>query len=179
MAGRGKKSAVYGIITDQRGTGSLAEVLGPTSLGDKSGYEPQILDPIIQQLLDNADSGARMVQQYTPMLHALMDRLNAEIQVLLATIPSTQVIQDGSEVIAPKMSDALQLVLGLADKASIIIDRLTKMNNNATKSVDDASRLRTFLATGDEDDGGLKNMGENQLRKLIIDAAQGIMKVDA
>lgn len=173
MATRGKKSAVYGALVDQRGNGAPAEVLPAEIFGTKAGYSPQALDPYIKQLVENADLGSQMVRQYTPMLTALMDRLKTEIDTLLDSIPETPVT---GEVSAPQMSDALQLVLGLADKASIILDRLTKMNNNATKSADDATRLRHFLAGGEEDDGGLKNLGENALRKIVTDAAQGIMK---
>jgi hypothetical protein len=66
---------------------------------------------------------------------------------------------------------------GLADKASVILDRLTKMNNNATKA-------RT-MQIGCGIFGGRRGrrrraeeLGREPARKIITDAAQGIMKAN-
>lgn len=176
MADRGKKSAVYGSLVNARGQGAMVEVLPPRGLDDRAGYSPEALDPIIATLLRNASDGAQLVAAQGPMLMALMQRVQHEIGVLLEmTKPSEVQVVEG-EVSKPAISEALACLLPLADKASIILDRLNKMTLNAAKTVDDASRLRTFLATGDEDDGGLKGMSESQLRQLINDAAQGWQK---
>src|SRR6266850_8549220 len=85
----GKKSAIYGAVYDPRGGSAkqvTVELSSPSVLGlrDKSGYAPEQLDPTIQVLIDNARSGSELLQQYTPMLGALMTRLETEVQILLA-----------------------------------------------------------------------------------------------
>ena len=176
MANRGKKSAVYGELTTSRGQVMPVEVMPPGAFSDKAGYAPQALDPIIEKLLENAASGAELLTTTVPMLRALMVRLQAEVAVLLSNMPVTQPLDPNAEVVPPDMGGAISIVLGLADKASMILDRLQKMNLNQTKAADDATRLRTFLATGDEENDGLKGLGEAQLARMVTDAASGWQK---
>jgi len=173
----GKRSAVYGAVYDPRGGSAKQvsiELSGPQALGlrDKSGYAPEQLDPVIQTLIDNAGSGAELLRQYTPLLGALMNRLQDEVSTMLTNPPT-----DNLEALAA--IGRVTSTVDLAGKISIIIERLSKMTMNSVKSKDDATRLRTFLATGDEEGrAGLEGLGENQLRRIVTEAAQGWVKTD-
>jgi hypothetical protein len=186
VANRGKKSALYGSVTTPQGDGTpvLVEHM-PLGLHEKSGYDPAKLDPIIDTLIDNAASGARLLKTYTPALEALMRRLAQELNQRLDSLtaqqrPALPAPADGKAPIPPPLPspDALEVVLDLASKVSVILERLNKMTMNSVGSKDQATRLRTFLATGDSDDGGLANMGENQLRRMVVRAAAGWTKAE-
>lgn len=176
----GKRSAVYGAIVDQRGNATPVTVDNdPVGLGDKAGYEPERLDPVIGVLIHNAESGAALLQRYTPALAVLMERVETELKTLLTAMKPTELPNPDAEVPPKGMGDGIAIALDLANKVSIILERLNKMTLNAVKSKDDATRLRTFLATGDEEGvGGLENLSEDQLRRIVIGAASGWTKTE-
>src|SRR6266850_6535453 len=124
----GKKSAIYGAVYDPRGGSAkqvTVELSSPSVLGlrDKSGYAPEQLDPTIQVLIDNARRGSELLQQYTPMLGALMTRLQDEVAVMLEGAK-----HEGEVAAGPSRLD---VAVDLSGKVSVILERLSKMTMNA------------------------------------------------
>lgn len=178
----GKKSAIYGgAVLDSHKSLGAPMVIEPEVLAsalDRAGFAPERLDGIIRTLIDNADSGSKLLQEYTPMLQGIMRRLRTELDAMLATMAVTPPVSEDGK--APTgMGDGVIIMLELAGKVSVVLERLNKMTLHAVKSKDDAVRLRTFLATGDDERATLENLGETALRRIVTDAAQGWIKVES
>lgn len=172
----GKRSAIYGEARTQDGLG-MPMVIERGVVGmDKGGYAPETLDPVIQRLIDNADSGATLLQRFTPMLAAIMTRLDAEVKKNLDMVTAVPVKE--GEVPPPHVTAATAMVLEMAEKVTSILEKINKMTMQSVRSKDDATRLRTFLATGDTERKGLEELGENQLRRIINEAAAGFRSTD-
>jgi hypothetical protein len=173
MAGR--KSAMYGSGADTALTPVV--VLPATSGNAAAGYSPELLDELITTLIQDAEGGARLIGQYKPALQNLMQRLQSEVTLVLSMIPqATRVANsDGSPRIE---TEGLETALRLADKITMILDRVNKMVLNSVKSIDDGTRLRKDLATGDTERKRLEDLGEQQLRKIIQQASEGNFKSD-
>jgi hypothetical protein len=150
----------------------VIEAMPVGGLRDKAGYAPERLDDTIGQLIQNAETGARLIADSTPMLQSLMLRVQHEVDAQLAQVVATAPLKEG-EVPPPHVRAELAVALSLAKDISIIMERLNKMVLGSGKVLDDASRLRTFLATGDAERGGLEELGENQLKQMLLDAVSG------
>lgn len=162
-------STSYAEVVNSNGHG-LSVPVQTSGLHEKAGYAPDRLDPVVQTLVKNAEDGADLLQRYTPMLDALMGELQVHVKRLID--PDTvRSAPDGTMIEPPNLGE----ILKIATQVSMIMERLNKMTMNAVKAKDDASRLRSFLA-GDQDRGDLDHLSENQLRKLVSDAASGWVK---
>jgi hypothetical protein len=177
---RGKKSAVYGAIVDQRGNGASVEVLPERYPDDKAGYAPEKLDPVVATLIENAETGSQMLVEYSPILKAVMQKVNEQLAAALERLTPKDLPYDASEEDKKREAMLRDLafngLLELADKAAQLLERVNKMVFQSVRSKDTASRLRAFLAgVGEDKDGadGLANLSENELRRRIVDAAQG------
>lgn len=174
----GKKSAIYGgaQLTDQRGLGVPVPIdTEPIGLREKIGYMPERLDDLIETLIQNTEQGAGLLRKYTPALGQLMSRLAAELDVLLQAMAVTAPPSASGEVVAPAVPAGVDIALRLAGQVSIILERLNRMTMQSVKAKDDATRLRVFLATGDDEEAlkGLENCSEIELRKMVQAAAAG------
>lgn len=177
---RGKKSAVYGAIVDQRGNGASVEVLPDRYPDDKAGYAPERLDPVVQTLIQNAETGSTMLVEYSPILAAVMVKIKEQLQTQLECMTPQELPENASAddiKRAALLRDlAFSGLLELAEKASCILERVNKMVFQSVRSKDTASRLRAFLAgVGEDKDGadGLANLSESELRRRVTQAAQG------
>lgn len=171
---RGRKSAIYGSPATTDGGRQVPVVIETGAVGvfDKAGIQPDRLDGVVEVLIRNAESGADLLLQHGPMLDRLMRHLQREIDARVEMLEELSAAPKTGEI--PKgIPAALAELLDLAGKVSIILDRVNKMTLNAVKSKDDAIRLRTFIATGDEQDHGFADMGETALRKIVNAAAHG------
>lgn len=165
-----RNSAIYGgegRTLDGRG---VPAVVLPER--DKGGYGPSDLDAPIQTLLANASEGARLLQVHTPLLDALLVELKAQITELLTWIAEhregkVRLNDEGVAIPPPNIGD----VSKAATQVSQVVERINKMQLNSVKAADDATRLRSFLA-GDQDRGDLDGLGERDLRRIIVEAAQ-------
>lgn len=166
-----KKSAIYGTVVNHQGQGSPALVEAmPVGLHDKAGYEPEVLDPIIQTLLTNAQQGASFLANSAPMMLALLADLEGHVKALLATAPLPDEDEDPGS-----LPPGFRRAIKAAHDISRIMERVQRVSSGATKALDDASRLRTFLATGDTNLGGLEGLSETQLRRIVVGAAEGFL----
>jgi hypothetical protein len=147
---------------------------------DKGGFAPETLDGVIQTLVDNARSGAELLQKYTPLVAGLMQELQTylgnelehmQLQVALARAPIDRSEEDAEKARAVQAATMAQ-VLDWTSRVSMVLERINKMTMQAVKTKDEATRLRVFLA-GDEERGTLDGMSEVALRKLVSDAASG------
>ena len=168
----GKRSAIYGALTDSRGRSRNVEVYEPQVLGvnEKGGFAPERLDAVVQSLIENAEGGAELLKTYTPMLQDLMRKLAEEIKLLLDNMAPTTF---NGETPKTAITDALTVALELSSKVSVVLERVNKMTMQSSKSVDDVTRLRTFLVTGDDDPTGIDGLGETDLRRIVANAAAG------
>jgi hypothetical protein len=175
----GKRSAIYGALTDSRGRSRNVEVFQPKVLGvnEKAGFAPERLDDVVASLIENAEGGAELLKQYTPMLQQLMMKLGEEIKLLLEHMAPTTFSTNG-EAAPTRITDALTVALELSSKVSVVLERVNKMVMQSSKSVDDVTRLRTFLVTGDDDPTGIDGLGETDLRRIVANAASGFKESD-
>jgi hypothetical protein len=177
MAGR--RSMIYGEATTADGRGVPVTIDGaPTGLADKAGIEPSRLDVAVNGLIKICEDGAEMLEHNGPMLTALMQRVQVEAKKALHRIEMQSAAEDAltedeRAKIIPGINDQLARALDIASKVSVILDRVNKMLTNAVKAKDVAIRLRTYIATGDQEDRGLESMGENALRRLVNATANG------
>lgn len=174
----GKRSAIYGALTDSRGRSRNVEVYQPQVLGvnEKGGFAPERLDNVVQSLIENAEGGAELLKTYTPMLQQLMMKLADEVKLLLENMAPTKFAE--GEVQPTRITDALTVALELSGKVSMVLERVNKMTMQSSKSVDDVTRLRTFLVTGDDDPTGIDGLGETDLRRIVANAAAGFKAED-
>jgi len=125
------------------------------------------LNPIIRTLAENANSGAQLLERYTPVLEGLLNQLQIK---LVEFFTPREPDEEGNLEADPDLADTLKL----ADKVSVIIERLTKMVMQSVKAKDDAARLQMAL----EEKGGasdLDDLGEGELRKKVLEAAAGFI----
>jgi len=160
-----RKSAIY---SEASSNGTSLPVVVEGALARRDGMAPERLDDVIETLVDNAESGAALLKQYTPVLEGLMHKLQDGLTVLFTP-------QEPVDGVEPTPPPSWQLILDIAGKVSVIIERMSKMTMQAVKSKDDATRLRMELAKGPES-VDLDNLSEGQLRKLVLDAAAGFPK---
>jgi hypothetical protein len=153
-------------------------VLPATSGNAAAGYSPELLDELITTLIQDAEGGARLIGQYKPALQNLMQRLQSEVTLVLSMIPQASQIAAQGTTPARIETEGLETALRLADKITMILDRVNKMVLNSVKSIDDGTRLRKDLATGDTERKRLEDLGEQQLRKIIQQANEGNFKSD-
>jgi hypothetical protein len=169
-----KRSAIYGTLTRPNGHSEsvpIEPVVG--DLSDKAGYAPEALDPVVQVIIRNNEIVSGLLLKYTPILAKLMERVEVEVRVQLEMDPDNA-CEKCKTLVDPRN---FSIAANVAEKVSIILDRLNKMMYQGVRSMDDATRLRTFLKVGDSDDfGGLKTLSESQLRKIVSDAAAGWAK---
>lgn len=166
---------IYGEMVTSDGRASPVQVLDP--LSDKSGIPADRLDTLIDGLAKVLDDGAALINRTGTTLDRLMGHLvkelNKQINKLEAEYEAQQDAQPGEVVrgLAPQLAETM----AMADKVTLMLDRLNKMQSNAVKAQDQAVRLRTFIATGDEVDHGLDGLGENALRRLVNATLNGEM----
>lgn len=181
MGQPGRKSTIYGSAVTADGRGLPMTVDNNTGLADKAGIEPSRLDGAISSLIKLCEDGAELLDQNGPMLTVLMQRVQKEAQRSLAEIERVSLEEDrqrdAGEIVAtiPGINDQLARALEIANKVSIVMDRVNKMLVNAIKAKDTAVRLRTFIATGDMEQTGLENMSESALRRMVNETANGEM----
>lgn len=172
MARPGRRSIIYGEATTADGRGLPVTVDGRGGLIDQAGIQPTELDEAIGSLIKLCEDGGELLSTSGPMLDALMKRVDVEAKKALARIEQLSAEEDarvakGEATTIPGINDMLARALDVANRVTIIMDRVNKMLLNAVKAKDTAVRLRTFVATGDEQDRGINNMSENALRRLV------------
>ena len=167
------RKSMYGTVTRVDGRSSPVTVLDPIRSMDKGGYEPEALDPLIQKIAVNAMAGGALLDRYTPMLETVMRQLQTQLAGVLQQLMPNPTAEAAGE---PNVRGVYYEALNLAEKISLLLERLNRMKLNSIKALDDATRLRAYLATGDVDDGGLSGLGEQALRKIVTDAATGWQK---
>jgi hypothetical protein len=161
-----RKSAIYSEATAANGRGLPMTVEHGVARRD-SGMTPERLDAVIETLVKNAENGADLLNEYTPMLHGLMEKLRDSLTATF-TLPEGA----SSTAIEPL---PMPVLVDLAGKVSTIIERISKMTMQNVRSKDDAARLRMEMAKGPES-ADLEGLSENALRKMVIDAAAGFPK---
>lgn len=166
MSDRGRRSVIYGEMVTSDGRAAPVDVLAPL---DKGGIPPDRLNDLIDGFAKVLDDGASLIETSGKTLDRLMKHLSKELHKQISKLEAEYAAQEDAppgEVvrgIAPQLAETMMM----ADKVTLILDRLTKMQSNAMKAQDQAVRLRTFIATGDQDDHGLDGMSENALRRLV------------
>lgn len=184
MGKPGRRSTIYGdqnaaYATTADGRGLPVTVDNNRGLVDRAGVEPARLDDAIDSLIKVCEDGAALIDGAAPMLDAIMKRVRIESDKALARIESLSATIDEKEAteqqitVLPGINDMLARALDVASKVTTIMDRVNKMLVNAVKAKDTAIRLRTFIATGDQDQTGLDGMSENALRRIVNETAQG------
>lgn len=178
MAQHGRKSTIYGEATvREEGRGVPMTIQsGVVGLADKAGMEPSRLDIAIENLVRNVEDSAEVLLQNGPMLKRSLGLLYRMVNEEVERLETLLAAPESGEVASPILSQKLVSALELTGKISIIMDRTAKSITNAVKAQDDAIRLRTFIATGDEGESGLENLGENQLRRIVNAAAGGFVE---
>ena len=175
---RGKRSAIYGTLTDARGNGTptlveSAEVLGPV---DRAGFAPERLDTAIESFITNAEASSALLLQFAPLLGALLHKAETELTAALKALSPPEV-PEGAETPKDFPAQRFELIVKLADDIARALERVAKITKSSTEAMDDATRLRAFVVGIEEsDDGGLAGKGENELRRMVIEAAQGWQK---
>src|SRR6266566_2346477 len=111
-----RKSIIYGEATTEHG-GLPMTIEPPISRG---GLTPEVLDPIVRTLANNADAGSKLLETYSPILEGLMHQL----QEKLVEFYSVREVVEGEP---PKAEPDLLATLQLADKVSVIIARISKL----------------------------------------------------
>jgi hypothetical protein len=170
---RGKKSAVYGTLTDANGTSSPVEVLGPV---DRVGYAPDRLDGVINAFIRTAETGSAMLLQYSPMLGHMLAKMQTEFAEAMKALSPPEAVPEGE---TPKdfPVDRFEKIVMLSDGVARVLERIAKIMKQSSEAMDDATRLRAFVVGIEEgDDQGLAGKGENELRRMVIEAAQGWQK---
>jgi hypothetical protein len=170
VAQRGKKSAVYGALTDERGNGAPvtvegAEVIGPE---ERAGYAPERLDRAIQAFLLNTEASAGMLLRYGPTLTGMLEKLKDNLDGALRAL---NIPTDGE--VPPGVPQTFKDFLMCADDMARILERVAKIVSASSKAADDITRLRVFMVGGDEEDNGLSGKGENELRRMVAEAYGG------
>jgi hypothetical protein len=166
------RKSMYGSLQRTDGSGAPVQVLSPSTL-DKGGFEPEALDPLIAKVARNAMAESVLLDRYTPMLETIMKQLETQLAGVLRQLAPNPTAEAAGE---PNVRGVYYEALNLAEKVSLILERLNRMKMNAIRALDDGTRLRAYLATGDVDDGGLSGLGEQELRKIINEAAAGWQK---
>jgi hypothetical protein len=175
---RGKKSAVYGALTDGRGNGTPvavegAEVLGPV---DRVGYTPERLDSVIEAFIRNAEASVGLLLKYAPMLGAMMQKAQTELSSALEALSPPEAKPEG-ETPPDFPLQRFEAIVNLSDTIARVLERISKITKQSSEAMDDATRLRAFIVGVEEgDDGGLAGKGENELRRMVLEAAQGWQK---
>jgi hypothetical protein len=164
---------VYGSAETLDGAGLPVTIDTNVGLADKAGIEPSRLDTAIDGLVKLCEDGARVLDDSSPMVEAYMRRLSVEAAKALKTIEDLSAAEGAGEAAIPGINDMLARTLDIVSKITTIQEKVSKMLVNAVKAKDVAIRLRTFIATGDEEDHGLEDMSENALRRLINATASG------
>ena len=175
---RGKKSAVYGQLSDQRGNGTPALVEGAEVLGpvDRAGFAPERLDTAIESFITNAEAASALLMQFAPLLGALLHKAQTELTSALKALSPPESPKEG-ETPQDFPAQRFELIVKLADDIARALERVAKITKSSTEAMDDATRLRAFVVGIEEaDDGGLAGKGENELRRMVLEAAQGWQK---
>lgn len=170
MAQRGKKSAVYGELQKTDGAGAPilvdgAEVIGPE---ERAGYAPERLDRAIEAFLRNTEASAGMLLNYGPVLAVMLEKLKGNLEGALRAL---NIPTDGE--VPPGVPQSFKDFLMCADDMARILERVAKIVAASSKAADDITRLRVFMVGGDEEDNGLNGKGENELRRLVVEAYGG------
>lgn len=176
---RGKKSAVYGALNDARGNGApvavegVAEILGPV---DRAGFAPQRLDRAIEAFIRNAEASAGLLMQYAPALGAMMQKMQVELATAIQALSPPEPKSEG-ETPADFPLQRFEAIVNLSDTIARMLERVANITKKSTEAMDDATRLRAFVVGIEEvDDGGLAGKGENELRRMVLEAASGWQK---
>jgi hypothetical protein len=170
---RGKKSAVYGELADLRGNGAPvlvegAEVLAPI---ERAGYTPERLDAAIETYIRNAEASGALLLRFAPTLGQMLAKAEEQLGGVLRAV---HISPDGEP--PPGIPDVFRHLIMTADDLARVLERVAKIIQASSKGADDLTRLRMFVIGGDEDDGGLAGKGENELRRMVLDAASGWQK---
>ena len=109
-----------------------------------AGYEAKSLDPQLRTYLAVCEKSVRIAESLAKKAGEAVEALNAQ----------------------PLVGGAM--TLQEADDLTRLHERLTKANLNLVKSVDELSRLRSFLAGGPDSRPELGMKSEIELRALVI-----------
>ena len=176
MSMRGKKSAIYGEITDQRtGHGAPALVEEVSKMSERAGYTPERLDKAIEANALTAESALALIGQYGTSLTKMLEAVQKHMEAVLAQIHIDQQSPDSES----KIPEVFKQLVMTADDMARILERVSKIAQYSAKGLDDLTRLRVFVIGGEEDDSGLKDKGENELRRMVRDAAAGFQDPEA
>lgn len=175
MGMRGKKSAIYGEITDQSGHGAPALVEETTRPMERAGYAPERLDSAIEASVLTAEAAMKLMGEYGATLTTLL----AAAKLHADTVTNQIHIDTPAADAAATIPEVYKQLVQTADDMARILERISKISQYAVKSADDLTRLRVFVVGGDEDDSGLADKGENELRRMVRDAAAGFQDPEA
>lgn len=122
-----------------------------------AGYGPEKLDPTITSALDRLAKCVSDVERIRgaiePQLNLVRERLDA--QLVAGGLPDSQV-----------MSQAERLIDWL--------EKYARVAPHFTKIVDEATRLRSFLAGGSDSRPDLSSLSDSDLAKIVRSAASGL-----
>jgi hypothetical protein len=173
MSQRGKKSAIYGEMVKSSGNGAPAPIEGGVlSAETRAGFSAERLDETIQQFICNAEASGKLIGQYGPVLATMLGKVQEQLTNVLLAVNISPPAGDAP----PNVPEVFKQWIMTADDIARILERISKIVQNSGKGIDDLTRLRVFILGGDEDDGGLTGMGENQLRRMVLEAVQGWTK---
>lgn len=172
----GRRSAIYGEAVTADGAGLPVTIDSNVSLIDKAGISPDVLDEAIRGFVKIIDDGTAMLSNTGDTIARLMTHLEKELNRQITQLEAEYANGHGAngEVVrglSPQLAESLKM----ANSVTVILDRVHKMMSNAVKAQDQAVRLRTFIATGDEAVTGLEGQSENALRRLINATLAGEM----
>lgn len=173
MSNRGKKSAVYGELVAAGGNGAPVAVQpGVVAPESRSGYAPDRLDDTIEQYISNAEAAGKLIGAYGPVLTTMLTKVQEQLTNVLSGINLTKPADDAP----PVVPDVFKQLIMTADDMARILERIAKIVQASGKGIDDLTRLRMFILGGDAEDEGLAGLGENALRKMVLEAAEGWQK---
>lgn len=167
---------VYGEANRADGSG-LPVPVDVVALTDRAGMEANQLDVAIAGLVKVVEDGSALLATAGPTIERLMNHLQRELTKQIAKLEEEFEAQRTAPPgeVTRGLSPQLVETLEAANRVTMILDRVNKMLTNSVKAQDQAIRLRTFIATGDEDRTGLDGMSEAALRRLINQTANGEM----
>lgn len=170
MAARGKKSAIYSEITDvATGNGAPALVEEIAKPEERAGYAPEKLDRAIQANMLASEAALGLIGKYGTTLTTMLESVQTHLQEVLLHVKIDNTTGEGEA----RLPEVYRQLVMTADDMARILERISKIAQYSAKGLDDLTRLRIFVVGGDDGDNSLADKGENELRRMILDAARG------
>jgi hypothetical protein len=118
-----------------------------------AGFAPEKLDPIVEAFFASLKTGQDELEKIRPVIVRLSERVLAEVETI------------GSD---PEAREALH------DRLLGRLERYSKLLLNFSKSADELTRLRSFVAGGADSRPDLGDLDDQELEKLVLNAAKGL-----